>query len=48
MTSAAQSQTFRAGLIQMRSGREPAANLDAAVKLIEEAKNAGADYVQTP
>jgi predicted amidohydrolase len=32
----------------MRSGREPAANLDAAVKLIEEAKNAGADYVQTP
>lgn len=48
MTSAAQSQTFRAGLIQMRSGREPAANLDAAVKLIGEAKKAGADYVQTP
>lgn len=48
MTSAAQSQTFRAGLIQMRSGREPAANLDTAVKLIEEAKKAGADYVQTP
>lgn len=48
MTSAAQSQTFRAGLIQMRSGREPAANLYTAVKLIEEAKNAGADYVQTP
>jgi deaminated glutathione amidase len=48
MTSAAQSQTFRAGLIQMRSGREPRANLDAAVKLIEEAKKAGADYVQTP
>jgi predicted amidohydrolase len=32
----------------MRSGREPAANLDAAVKLIGEAKKAGADYVQTP
>lgn len=48
MTSAAQSQTFRAGLIQMRSGREPAANLDAAVKLVGEAKKAGADYVQTP
>lgn len=48
MTSAAQSQTFRAGIIQMRSGREPAANLDAAVKLIGEAKKAGADYVQTP
>ena len=26
----------------------PAANLDAAVKLIGEAKAAGADYVQTP
>jgi predicted amidohydrolase len=46
--AAAQSQTFRAGLIQMRSGREPAANLDAAVKLIGEARKAGADYVQTP
>jgi predicted amidohydrolase len=32
----------------MRSAREPRANLDAAVKLIEEAKKAGADYVQTP
>lgn len=41
-------QTFHAGLIQMRSGRDPAANLDAAVKLIGEAKKAGADYVQTP
>jgi deaminated glutathione amidase len=47
-TSTAPAQTFRAGLIQMRSGREPRANLDAAVKLIEEAKKAGADYVQTP
>jgi deaminated glutathione amidase len=40
--------TFRAGLIQMRSGRTPKANLDAARTLIAEAKNAGADYVQTP
>ena len=40
--------TFRAGLIQMRSGRNPASNLDAALKLISEAKQAGADYVQTP
>jgi len=40
--------TFRAGLIQMRSGRNPASNLDAALKLIGEAKQAGADYVQTP
>jgi deaminated glutathione amidase len=40
--------TFRVGLIQMRSGRTPAANLDAAGKLIGEAKAGGADYVQTP
>ena len=40
--------TFRAGLIQMRSGRTPQANLDAAAKLIGEAKRAGADYVLTP
>jgi len=40
--------TFRVGLIQMRSGRTPAANLDAAAKLIREAKAGGADYVQTP
>lgn len=39
---------FRAGLIQMRSGRTPRANLDEAIKLIGEAKAAGADYVQTP
>jgi predicted amidohydrolase len=32
----------------MRSGLVPAANLDAATKLIREAKAAGADYVQTP
>ena len=48
MTKTAAQQTFRAGLIQMRSGREPSANLDAAVKMISEAKKAGADYVQTP
>jgi predicted amidohydrolase len=40
--------TFRVGLVQMRSGRSPKANLDAAVKLIGEAKAAGADYVLTP
>jgi predicted amidohydrolase len=39
---------FRVALIQMRSGRTPAANLDAAAKLIGEAKAGGADYVQTP
>jgi len=47
MTDAA-AATFRVGLIQMRSGRAPRANVDAAVKLIGEAKAAGADYVQTP
>ena len=40
--------TFRVGLIQMCSGRTPAANIDAATKLIAEAKAGGADYVQTP
>ena len=40
--------TFTAGLVQMRSGLSPSANLDAAVRLIEEAKSAGADYVLTP
>jgi deaminated glutathione amidase len=39
---------FRVGLIQMRSARSPAANRDAAVGLIEQAKRDGADYVQTP
>ena len=40
--------TFTAGLVQMRSGLSPQANLDAAVRLIEDAKSAGADYVLTP
>jgi len=40
--------SFTAGLVQMRSGLSPQANLDAAVRLIEDAKNAGADYVLTP
>jgi deaminated glutathione amidase len=40
--------TFTVGLVQMRSGLTPSANLDTAVKLIGEAKAAGADYVQTP
>ena len=40
--------TFKAALIQMRTGLDPAANLDAATRMIEEAKSAGADYVQTP
>jgi predicted amidohydrolase len=42
------SSSFRVGLVQLRSGRKPAANIAAAIKLIREAKEAGADYVQTP
>jgi deaminated glutathione amidase len=42
------SSSFRVGLVQLRSGRTPAANVAAAVKLIGKAKEAGADYVQTP
>jgi predicted amidohydrolase len=42
------SSTFTVGLVQMRSGLDPAANLDAAIKLIGEAKAGGADYVLTP
>jgi predicted amidohydrolase len=39
---------FKVGLIQTRAGLTPAANIEAAAKLIGEAKAAGADYVQTP
>lgn len=39
---------FRVGLIQMRSGRAPKNNFDAAAAFIREAKAAGADYVLTP
>jgi deaminated glutathione amidase len=40
--------TFRVGLIQMRSAREPQVNTEAAAKLIGEAKEGDADYVLTP
>ena len=40
--------TFTAALVQMRSGLDPQANLDAAVKLVAEAQGRGAAYVQTP
>jgi deaminated glutathione amidase len=39
---------FKAAMIQMRSGLNPGANIDAAVRLIGEAKASGADYVLTP
>src|SRR5713101_4218169 len=40
--------SFTAGLVQMRSGLSPQANLDAAARLIVEARDRGADYVLTP
>ncbi len=39
---------FRAALVQMRSGRDVAANITSATALIEEAAGQGAQYVQTP
>ena len=42
------SSTFRIALIAMRSGRRPTDNLDAATRLIEQARKSGADYVLTP
>ena len=39
---------FKAAMIQTRSGLSPAANIDVAVRLIGEASNSGAAYVQTP
>ena len=46
--SAAERLSFNAAMIQMRSGLDPAANLATVLKLIDEAKEAGADYVLTP
>ena len=42
------SNSFRAGLIQMRTGRDVDRNLDDATRLIREAARQGAHYVQTP
>jgi predicted amidohydrolase len=39
---------FRAALVQMRTVRNVAGNIDAAATLVREAKALGADYVQTP
>jgi predicted amidohydrolase len=48
MSSAEKLPAFKVGLVQMRSGLDPVANLAAAARLIEEAKAGGADYVLTP
>jgi predicted amidohydrolase len=47
-TTTGKPSTFRVGLVQMRSGRTPAANIDTAAGMIREARAGGADYVQTP
>ncbi|KAB1070680.1 carbon-nitrogen hydrolase family protein [Methylobacterium planeticum] len=39
---------FVAACVQMRSGRDPLVNRDAAVASVREAARAGAQYVQTP
>src|ERR1700728_3466121 len=48
MMSADKSATFKVGLVQMRSGLDPQANLASLIAAIDEAKRGGADYVQTP
>jgi deaminated glutathione amidase len=46
--SAAKSSAFRIGLVQMRSGLDPQANLAALLTAVDEAKRGDADYVLTP
>ncbi len=46
--SAALNSAFKVGLVQMRSGVDPQANLASALSAIEAAADAGADYVLTP
>ncbi len=48
MSTTGAKAAFKAAMIQMRTGLTPAANIDAAARLIGEAKSAGADYVLTP
>jgi predicted amidohydrolase len=40
--------SFTAALVQTRAGRDPQTNLNAVLAAVEDAKRAGADYVQTP
>jgi deaminated glutathione amidase len=46
--STAKDSTFKVALIQMRAGCDPQTNLNAVLAAIDQAKRAGADYVQTP
>ena len=45
--SSERQRRFRAGLVQLRSGRVVAPNLDKAEALIRRAAKGGAQYVQT-
>lgn len=45
---AASAATFRVGLVQLRSGRSVAPNLDMAEALVRQAAASGAQYVLTP
>ena len=47
-TKPTDAKPFLAACVQMRGGRDPAANREAAVKAVREAAAAGAAYVQTP
>ncbi|HEX8166178.1 MAG TPA: carbon-nitrogen hydrolase family protein [Beijerinckiaceae bacterium] len=48
MTARLTARPFVAACAQMRSGRDPLKNRDAAVALVREAASSGAHYVQTP
>src|SRR5262249_33222116 len=48
MAEAGTSRSFRAGLVQLCSGRDVERNVSEATALIRQAKREGADYVQTP
>jgi len=48
MSASGAKASFKAGMIQLRSGLTPAANVEAAARMIGEAKSAGAEYVLTP
>jgi predicted amidohydrolase len=39
---------LKVACVQMRSGRDPASNVDQATRLIREAAAPGASFVQTP
>jgi predicted amidohydrolase len=48
MPATSEGSAFRAGLVQLCSGRDVARNVRIAIDLIREAAAQGADYIQTP